>query len=115
MERPSAWKSYSPEQLEELHYFNEGYKAFISDNKTERECSATAIRLAKEAGYIRLSDAIAAGQKLKTGDKVYADIRGKSRHTLLRRRKEVSVGYYPLGYSWCNCSERRFNDPGGNR
>lgn len=78
MERPSAWKSYSPEQLEELHYFNEGYKAFISDNKTERECSATAIRLAKEAGYIRLSDAIAAGQKLKTGDKVYADIRGKS-------------------------------------
>lgn len=78
MERPSAWKSYSPEQLEELHYFNEGYKAFISDNKTERECSVTAIRLAKEAGYIRLSDAIAAGQKLKAGDKVYADIRGKS-------------------------------------
>lgn len=78
MERPSAWKSYSPEQLDELHYFSEGYKAFISDNKTERECAAAAIRLAEEAGYIRLSDAIAADQKLKPGDKVYADIRGKS-------------------------------------
>ena len=40
MERPNAWKDYTPEQLDELHYLCEGYKAFISDNKTERECCA---------------------------------------------------------------------------
>ena len=40
MERPNAWKDYTPEQLDELHYLCEGYKAFISDNKTERESAA---------------------------------------------------------------------------
>ena len=40
MERPNAWKEYGAEQLDALHYLCEGYKSFISDNKTERECCA---------------------------------------------------------------------------
>ena len=43
MERPNAWKDYTSEQLDELHYLCEGYKAFISDNKTERECCAASV------------------------------------------------------------------------
>ena len=31
MERPNAWKVYSADDLEDLNYFCEGYKAFISD------------------------------------------------------------------------------------
>ena len=78
MERPNAWKSYTPEQLEELDELCEGYKAFISDNKTERECVATAINLATEAGYRDLRDIVAAGETLHPGSKVFSSVRGKS-------------------------------------
>ena len=78
MERPNAWKDYTAEQLDELHYLCEGYKAFISDNKTERECCAAAVSLAEEAGYVDLAAKIAAGEALKPGDKVYAVNRGKA-------------------------------------
>ena len=78
MERPNAWKGYTPEQLDELHYLCEGYKAFISDNKTERECCAAAVSMAEEAGYVSLAERIASGEPLKAGDKVYAVNRGKS-------------------------------------
>ncbi len=78
MERPNAWKDYTAEQLDELHYLCEGYKAFISDNKTERECCAAAVSLAEEAGYVDLAAKISAGEALKPGDKVYAVNRGKA-------------------------------------
>ena len=78
MERPNAWKDYTAEQLDELHYLCEGYKAYISDNKTERECCAAAVSLAEEAGYVDLAAKITAGEALKPGDKVYAVNRGKA-------------------------------------
>ncbi len=78
MERKNAWKSYSTEQLDELHYLCEGYKSFISDNKTERECCAAAVDMAREAGYVDLAEVIAAGGSLKPGDKVYAVNRAKA-------------------------------------
>ena len=78
MERPNAWKDYTAEQLDELHYLCEGYKAYISDNKTERECCAAAVSLAEEAGYVDLAAKIAAGEALKPGNKVYAVNRGKA-------------------------------------
>ena len=78
MERPNAWKDYTAEQLDELHYLCEGYKAYISDNKTERECCAAAVSLAEEAGYVDLAAKIAAGEALKPGDKVSAVNRGKA-------------------------------------
>ena len=78
MERPNAWKGYSADDLEDLNYFCEGYKAFISDNKTERECCEAAIDLAEGAGYESLGSRIASGRKLVAGDKVYAAVRDKS-------------------------------------
>ena len=78
MERPNAWKVYSADDLEDLNYFCEGYKAFISDNKTERECCEAAIDLAESAGYESLESRIASGKKLVAGDKVYAAVRDKS-------------------------------------
>ncbi len=89
MERKNAWKSYSAEQLDELHYLCEGYKSFISDNKTERECCAAAVDMAREAGYVDLGEKIAAGEPLRAGDKVYAVNRGKA--LML-----VNVGTRPL-------------------
>lgn len=89
MERPNAWKDYTAEQLAELDAFCADYTAFLSDNKTERECCDAALALAKEAGYLDLDDCIRENRALKPGDRVYASIRGK---TLML----VEIGTQPL-------------------
>ena len=78
MERPNAWKGYGEEQLADLNRICEDYKSFISDNKTERECCAAAVELARAAGYEDLEERIASGAPLSAGDKVYAVNRGKT-------------------------------------
>ncbi len=97
MERPNAWKDYTPEQLDELHYLCEGYKAFISDNKTERECCAASVAMAEEAGYVSLQSRIASGEPLKPGDKVYAVNRGKSLMLLHLGTEPLEHGVNILG------------------
>ena len=97
MERPNAWKGYTPEQLDELHYLCEGYKAFISDNKTERECCAASVAMAEEAGYVSLASRVEACEPLKPGDKVYAVNRGKSLMLLHLGTEPLERGVNILG------------------
>ena len=78
MERKNAWKEYGEEQLAQLEQVARGYIAFISENKTERECAAAAIAKAEEAGYMPLEECIAQGRALKPGDKVWAHTHGKA-------------------------------------
>ena len=97
MERKNAWKSYTAEQLDELHYLCEGYKAYISDNKTERECCDAAIEMAREGGYVELGEAVAAGKQLKAGDKVYVVNRGKSLMLVNLGTDDLEAGVNILG------------------
>ncbi len=78
MKRESAWKKYDPKQLKELDKLAEDYKAFISNNKTERECCAAAIRLAEKNGYVSLQKLIDEGKKLTEGSKVWATSQNKA-------------------------------------
>ncbi len=78
MERESAWKNYTEQDIESLERLAEGYKAFISQNKTERECCQTAIRMAEEADYISLEKAIEDKTKLQPQTKVWATLQGKA-------------------------------------
>ncbi len=71
MERPNAWKSYSDSQLKAVAELGERYKAYLDHGKTERECVTETVRMAKEAGYRRLEDAIRSGRPVKPGDKFY--------------------------------------------
>ena len=50
------------------------YIDFISENKTERECVKSTIRLAEKAGYRNIEDY----ETLRAGDKVYMPVYGKS-------------------------------------
>lgn len=52
----------------------EGYKAFLNDGKTERECCARIIEDAKTAGYKDIREC----KSLKAGDKVYISKFGKA-------------------------------------
>lgn len=78
MERPCAWKSYTPTDFEQLEKLACTYKDFISDNKTERECVKTALDQAKEHGYISLDEVVSQGVRLKAGDKVWVLAQGKA-------------------------------------
>lgn len=78
MEHPNAWNEYTNEQIAELETFCEGYRTFISANKTERECVTAAIEMAEAAGYVSLDEAVKGGSALKAGDKIYASNKGKT-------------------------------------
>ena len=97
MERPNAWKDYTEEQLDQLHYLCEGYKAFISENKTERECCAAAVAMAEEAGYVSLESRIEAGKRLVPGDKVYSVNRDKTLMLLQLGTEPLEAGVNILG------------------
>ncbi len=72
MERENVWKAYTKKELKELNQLNKEYRRFLDEGKTERECVALAVRMAEEAGYENLADLVAAGKKIKAGDKVYS-------------------------------------------
>ncbi|MEG0273877.1 MAG: aminopeptidase, partial [Longicatena sp.] len=76
--RENAWNKYDEKTLKDVFDFSEGYKKFISDCKTERECVTESIRIAEKAGYRNLDDIIKAKGTLKVGDKVYANNMGKT-------------------------------------
>jgi aspartyl aminopeptidase len=78
MDRPNAWKGYTPDQLAELEEFCSAYADFLSANKTERACCASAVEAARARGYRDLDELVAAGTPLWPGDRVYAQTRGKT-------------------------------------
>lgn len=71
MTNKNAWLKYEDGQLSDIAAFSEGYKDFITNCKTERECVRESIKLAKEEGFQDLKEYIRTGRKLKAGDKVY--------------------------------------------
>ena len=78
MKRINAWTNCDSVKLNKVMEFCEGYRQFLSDCKTERECTTKSIEIAKEYGYVNLEDIIKEGRSLKAGDKVYAVNKGKS-------------------------------------
>lgn len=71
MKQKNAWLKYDEKGTQDIFSFNEGYKKFISDCKTERECVHDIVRQAKEEGYQDLKELIKSKTPIKTGDKVY--------------------------------------------
>lgn len=72
MERLNAWNKYDEDMKKKVFDFADEYRNFISLCKTERECVEEGVQILKAAGYKDLKDVIAADEKLKAGDKVYA-------------------------------------------
>ena len=97
MERPNAWKKYDDATLAELDELCEDYRRYISENKTERECVKSSIKLAEEAGYVSLETALAEGRTLKAGDKVYAASHNKTLMLVNLGRRPMEQGMNILG------------------
>lgn len=97
MERENAWKSCNKQTVKEIFGFCEGYKKFISECKTERECTRRSIQMAEEQGYRNLKEIIAAKETIKSGDKVYADNMGKAIVLFNIGKKPIEEGLKILG------------------
>ena len=72
MKDNNAWNNYSPEELKALEDLNKGYIDFISEGKTERECTEILVKMAEEHGYRDLNEVIKNNETLEVGSKVYA-------------------------------------------
>ncbi len=97
MENEVAWKTYGESDLETLEGLAADYTAFISDNKTERECASTAIALAEQQGYRSLDEAVDEGRALAPGDKVWAQAHGKALILAHLGEESFSAGFNILG------------------
>ncbi len=78
MERKNAWLSYEAADVEKLEDLCTRYKDYLNRGKTEREGAAYIMEAARKAGYISLEEAIAKGQPLSAGDRIYATCMNKS-------------------------------------
>jgi aspartyl aminopeptidase len=98
MERENAWKKY-PEgkKRKEVFDFAEGYRKFLSECKTERECNDFFVKEAKANGFVDLADVIAKNKKLKAGDKVYLSNYGKGLAMFIIGKKPLEEGMNILG------------------
>ncbi|MEG0642234.1 MAG: aminopeptidase [Clostridium sp.] len=68
----SFWDKASSKEIESVMKFNEGYKGFLDNSKTERESVSTIVNFAEENGYKNLEDYINNSQKIVPGDRIYA-------------------------------------------
>ena len=98
MENKNAWVKYPQgSKREEVFCFAEGYRNFISECKTERECVSAFEEKAKAAGFVDLAEVIAAGTSLKAGDKVYANNMGKGMALFVIGKESLEKGMNILG------------------
>ena len=125
-DRPKdAWLKYDETGLGKIEVFCEGYKRFITNCKTERECAEAIVATAEKKGFRNLMTC----ESLKSGDRVYYQMMGKAvalfvigskplsegMNILVRRCQEISVGYPSHGNSR-SCREKGRNDgPDCNR
>lgn len=72
--RESGYNRTSAEELLAMEQYCIGYKQFLDGGKTERECVAYTISLAKQAGFIPYER----GMALSPGQKIYFNNREKS-------------------------------------
>ena len=98
MEREVAWKKYPEgEKRQVVMDFAEGYRQFLSDHKTERECVKYFEAEAKKAGFKDLDDIIKNNDSLKAGDKVYRNNMGKGLAMFVIGRENPENGIAILG------------------
>ncbi len=73
-ERKNGFYRLTDEEVKLADDFCEGYKKFLDESKTERECVSFAVKAAEEKGFVPYDF----NASYKAGDKVYFNNKGKS-------------------------------------
>ena len=89
----TVWEKLDDKQMKKLMSFAEGYKSFLSEAKTEREAVSESILLAEKVGFKPFSKV----KKIKAGDRIYFNNRGKSLALFLIGKDDIDKGMNILG------------------
>ena len=84
--RTNVYEKADEKLLKEIFDYAEGYKTFLDEGKTEREVCAYVVEAAEKAGYKPFEF----GKKLKKGDKVYYNNRGKNLYLIRMGKGDVA-------------------------
>ena len=93
----NAWTKYNEDDKKNVLDYAKRYIEFISNNKTERECVRSMVKVAEKEGYTNLDKCIKEGINLKAGDKVYANYNDKTLILLCLGQKPLEEGMNLLG------------------
>ncbi|MDO5558677.1 MAG: aminopeptidase [Oscillospiraceae bacterium] len=72
--KKNAYQILKDDEIKKINKFSEGYKSFLDASKTEREACEFAVEAARDNGFKEYKR----GMKLKAGDKIYVNNRGKA-------------------------------------
>ena len=87
--KENVWNTYSDEDMEMIDALIQGYKFFLDNGKTERECVRQMISTARQYGYVSLEEVLHGGHLLRHGSKIYAQTKGKA-------VMFVNIGLFPM-------------------
>ncbi len=92
-ENKNAFTDATDAEKAEIFEFCEGYKNFLNEAKTERECCDVICRELSNAGF----KAFDGKSKLKAGDKIYTVNRGKGVTAFVIGKKDITEGVNIIG------------------
>jgi aspartyl aminopeptidase len=93
----SRWETIGENDRDAIVAFAEQYKRFIDKGKTEREFNTECLSILKEQGFMDIEAALLEGRRLKAGDKVYQNNRGKSLVFAVAGRASIKEGVNIVG------------------
>lgn len=76
LKEKSVWQNVDETEHKTIFEYNEGYKIFLNEGKTEREVVSYIEKVAKEKGFVDLEEKKETG--IKKGDKIYVNQKGKA-------------------------------------
>jgi len=91
----NCWEEVDEKTDKEVEDFALSYKQFLDRGKTERECIDTACELLEKNGFVNIETL--KDKKIKTGMKIYQNIRGKSVLAAVIGKRPVVEGCNILG------------------
>ncbi|MBQ8816089.1 MAG: aminopeptidase [Lachnospiraceae bacterium] len=97
MEKKNTWETYDEATLAKVDTFIDGYRQFLDNGKTERECIDVIVNTIEDAGYISMEKAVKEGKKLVEGDKVYSVWMNKSIAMYRIGKEPIANGMNILG------------------
>jgi aspartyl aminopeptidase len=74
----NAWETLKEQEVEEVMAFNESYKSFLDNGKTERESALEIVRQAKANGFESLEEIISKGVHPKPGARILVNYKDKA-------------------------------------
>lgn len=86
--KENAFLKMKSDDIKKCDKFCEGYKAFLDAAKTEREAVEYTIKLIEDNGFVEYKP----GMKLKAGDKIYRNNRGKAVMMAVIGKEDIKKG-----------------------